>query len=227
MPSIPFDHLATTLRAQKGGVMPTIPFDRLSKPYAYLDPASGRKTSKRPGARSALIVACSAPPAYTLVLYSWAARASTTEITNQIFSVHEQFHPIQMAIETAGQQYLLFSHIQDEARRRNIRLPLIEGTQYTEDAKDQRIKECLEPLTTQGRLCILSHQQALRDELADYPFSATKDCLDALAGCVNLIPKPHVPHDIISTKQAILDYLHRSHAVNPEHIINTLYPTMH
>jgi hypothetical protein len=196
--------------------MPVIPTERLGKPYAYLDPASGRKQAKRPGARSALIVACSAPPAYVLVLHAWADRASTSELTEQIFFVHSTFRPVQIAIETAGQQYLLYSHVTDEALRRGIRLPLVEGRQFTEDAKDQRIKEAIEPLTTQGRLCVQSHHILLRQELTDYPRGATKDLLDALAGCVSLIPKPQPILGAQDTKQAVLDYLGRARVPEPE-----------
>src|SRR5712691_142099 len=92
--------------------------DHRGPSYAYLDPASGRKQAKRPGARSALIVACIAPPAFVHVRYAWAARASTTEITEQLFLIHSLYSPVQMAIETAGQQYLLYSHLVDEALRR-------------------------------------------------------------------------------------------------------------
>src|SRR5262245_1836109 len=96
------------------------------------DPASGRKQARRPGARTALIVACHAPPAFIQVRYAWAERASTTEIATQIFLVNDLFRLVQIAIETAGQQYLLYSHLVDEGLRRGIRLPLVEGKQYTE-----------------------------------------------------------------------------------------------
>src|SRR5437773_7922713 len=132
--------------------MPQIARESLGRSYAYLDPASGRKQARRPGARSALVVICHAPPAFVFVQHVWAARASTTEITEHIFSMHAMFGPVQIAIETAGQQYLLYSHLVDEGLRRGIRLPLIEGRQYTEDAKDARISEALQPLIAQGRL---------------------------------------------------------------------------
>jgi hypothetical protein len=191
--------------------MPSISKDVLGRPFCYIDPASGRKEAKRPGARSALVVACYAPPAFILVLHTWAARASTTEITDQVFLVNQLYNPAQIALETAGQQYLLYSHIVDEAVRRGIRLPLVEGKQYTEDAKDARIKETIQPLSTQGRLCFQSHQTMLRDELADFPRGATKDLLDALAGCISLIPKPQPVLAGQDSRQAVLDYLNRAH----------------
>ena len=188
------------------GLLSTLP-----RPYCYVDPASGRKEAKRPGARTAIIVAGSCPPAMILVWHTWAERASTTDITAQIFLVNELFHPVQIAIETAGQQYLLYSHVIDEGVRRGIRLPLVEGKQYTEDAKDARIKETIQPLSAQGRLCFQSHQTMLRDELADFPLGATKDLLDALAGCISLIPKPQPVLAAQENRQAVLDYLARAH----------------
>lgn len=196
--------------------MPRIKMDQLPRPYAYLDPASGRKVAKRPNARSALVVACYFPPAVVLVLYAWAARASTTELTEQLFFVNQTYRPVQLAIETAGQQYLLYSHVTDEALRRGIRLPLVEGKQYTEDAKDQRIKDAVQPLLVQGRLAVQSHQLDLRQELTDYPRGATKDILDALAGCVSLMPKPQAVMHVQDSKQAILDYLRRANV--PVHL---------
>jgi hypothetical protein len=175
------------------------------------DPASGRKEAKRPGARSALVVAGACPPAMVLIWYVWAARASTTEITEQIFFVFERFHPVQIALETAGQQYLLYSHVMDEAIRRGIRLPLIEGKQYTEEAKDERIKDTLQPLQVQGRLCIHPYHIQFRDEYADFPRGATKDTLDAAAGCISLIPKPQPVLLGQDNRQAVLDYLARAH----------------
>lgn len=186
------------------------------KCYAYLDPASGRKQAKRIGARTALVVTCYAPPALVLILHTWAARASTTEITEQVFLVYQLFRPVQIAIETAGQQYLLYSHITDEALRRGIRLPLIEGKAYTEDAKDERIKDSIQPLHQQGRLCIQSHQLELRQELMDFPKGMTKDVLDALAGCISLMPKPQPVKAGQDSRQAILDYLRRSGMPNAE-----------
>jgi len=184
--------------------------------YGYLDPASGRKQSRRGRARSALIVACHAPPAYIHVRYAWAERASTTELTDQLFQVYATYHPVQMAIETAGQQYLLYSHVMDEATRRGIRLPLTEGTQYTDDAKDARIREAIQPLIAQGRLCVMSHMRALTNELTDFPSGATMDLLDALAGCLSLMPRPQTIHHVNDTRGAILTYLDRARA--PEHV---------
>lgn len=190
--------------------MPRGRLDHRGPSYAYLDPASGRKQARRPGARSALIVCCLAPPAFIHVQYAWAQRASTTELTEQLFFVQAQFRPIQMAIETAGQQYLLYSHVMDEGVRRGIRLPLVEGTQFTEDAKDERIHNTLQPLIAQGRLCVQSHQIDLRQELTDYPRGATKDLLDALAGCVSLMPKPRAVLGVQDSRAAILEYLDRA-----------------
>lgn len=191
--------------------MPKVSLASIPRPYAYLDPASGRKQAKRPGARSAIIVASHIPPAYVWVRHAWAARASTTEITEEVFNVWAIFQPVQIAIETAGQQYLLYSHIMDEAIRRGIRLPLVEGRQYTEDAKDARIAETVQPLTAQGRLCVQSHHIHLRDELADFPRGATKDLLDALAGCLSIMPKPQPVLGAHDEHQAIRDYLARAH----------------
>lgn len=191
--------------------MPVIKGDSLPRPYAYLDPASGRKKTKNKNARSAMIVACFAPPAYILVLHAWAARASTTEITEQIFHVNDLYNPAEIAIETAGQQYLLYSHVVDEAIRRGIRLPVVEGKEYTEDAKDARITATIQPLNIQGRLCIQGHQTALREEITDYPRGATKDLLDALSGCINRIPKPVALHTPYNPERAAEEYLIRAH----------------
>ena len=206
--------------------MPNVPQEHWGRPYSYLDPASGRKNARRPGARSALIVACHCPPAFVLILHAWAARASTTEIPQEVFNAHAQFRPVQIALETAGQQYLLYSHILDEALRKGLKLPLVEGKQYTEDAKDARIVESIQPLVMQGRLCIQSHHTMLRDELADYPRGATKDLLDALAGCISIMPKPQPILGAQDSKQAVLDYLTRAHA-SPrtlDHYTRTLLP---
>ena len=178
--------------------------------YAYLDPASGRKQARRPGARSALIVACWALPAYLHVRYAWAQRASTSEITEQIFLIHATFHPIEIAIETAGQQYLLYSHLIDEGLRRGVRLPLAEGRQFTEEAKDQRIQEALQPLMMQGRFVIQQHHVSLKQELEDFPRGSTKDLLDAAAGCVSRMPKPQPRLAHQDSRQAIRDYLARA-----------------
>lgn len=196
--------------------MPSIRLDQLPRAYAYLDPASGRKKTKNPNARSALIVAVPVYPAFVCVLHAWAVRASTTEITEEIFSVHARFDPAQIAIETAGQQYLLYSHVSDEAVRRGIRLPLVEGKQYTEEAKDQRIQDAIQPLWLQGRLCIQRYQTNLREELTDFPRGAVKDLLDALAGCISIMPKPTPVKGQHDTRRAILDYLYRAGATPTE-----------
>lgn len=194
--------------------MPTVKIDQLGPCYMYLDPASGRKKTKNPNARSALIVCQPVPPAYVCVAHAWAARASTTEITEEVFRSYAVYRWVLGAVETAGQQFLLYSHIIDEALRRGIRLPLVEGKQYTEDAKDQRINDAITPLWIQGRLCIQSYQLALRDELNDFPRGALKDLLDALAGCISLMPKPTPIRAAHDTRKAVVDYLWKAGATS-------------
>ena len=204
--------------------MPIIPKNTCGSCYAYLDPASGRKRSKNPNARTALIVMRFAPPAYYLTLYAWAARASTTEITEQVFQVNALFHPVAFGIEVAGQQYLLYSHLEDEARRRGIRLPLVEGKEYQDGAKDDRIRDAIQPLVAQGRYVVQSFMRDLRDEVTTFPTGATKDLLDAQSSCIMMMPKPTPMKARVDTRDAILDYLYKSGA-GPEALARYKLPS--
>lgn len=193
-------------------IMPTIRKDLCGQPYAYLDPASGRKRAKNANARTAIVVMRFVPPAYYFSLFVWAARASTTEITEQVFSINSLFRPRAFGVEVAGQQYLLYSHLEDEARRRGIFLPLVEGKEYTDGAKDDRIRDTIQPLVIQGRFVVQTFQRDLRDELTTFPTGATKDIIDAASSCINMMPKPTPLRAKLDNRQAILDYLYQSGA---------------
>lgn len=164
-----------------------IPLDSLVK-YAFLDPASGKQSIKRTRARSAIVVIGVDPWMRVFVLHTWADRASTMTIVEQVFKANEIWKPKLFGCEANAQQSLFAGAIRDQAMHRHIRLPLTPVNQPTKIDKDFRIRSVLQPVLAEGRLFMHPSQHELRVELQSFPMAPTKDLVDALASAISLAP---------------------------------------
>lgn len=159
--------------------------------YLFLDPAGGKKeTIRRVRARSALVVCGVDRLSRVFILHTWAKRAGTNEIVENFVSAVEKWRPKVAGVEEVGQQPLLYDPIITEAVQRSVEVPLAGQRPSTRVDKDFRIRSILQPVVGQGRLFLAEDQHELRAELESFPMSSQKDLVDALAGCVYLIPPP-------------------------------------
>lgn len=155
------------------------------------DPAGNPKKAalKRVRARSAVVVVGADYLERIFVLYSWADRAATPTLLEQIFEVNERFHPRRFGCEANAMQSLFAEAVRYVAKDKGKSLPLVAVQQPTKITKEFRIRSILQPVVGNGRLFLQPNQHELRAEITAFPTGMTVDLVDALASCVSLIPK--------------------------------------
>ena len=189
--------------------------------YAFLDPASGKKQKgqvvQRARARSAIVVIAVDSLFRIFVLHVWADRVSPSAIRSKVLEINRAYRPRLFGIESSAQQYLFVDLVGQEARRLGQRLNLIPVDQPTTMLKDDRIRNTIEPLLTEGRLFLQQDQIELQQEIEGFPTARTKDIIDALASAVNLAPKPKPRSQARKEIQDLASYL-RSQGLPPSYI---------
>jgi len=178
--------------------MTRLKLNELSRPIFFCDPAAGKRLAiKRVRARSAIVGITQDNYGRVFVLVAWAARCSTDALTDQIFAFNEQFRPRSFGIEANAMQSLYGDMVGREAKFRQFKVPILEVKQPTNVDKDWRIRTTLQPVIADGRLFIRAEHMELKQEIINFPMSATKDLIDALASAVKLLPVVHtrVEHD--------------------------------
>lgn len=187
--------------------------DDLSAAVGYCDPASGKaKTVRRVAARSAIVVIATDALTRVFVLYAWAGRVSTKALGEQLAEVYETWKPKLFGIESNGMQTAFGDALRLYLRERGLRVPLMPHHQPTKIDKDFRIRAALSPVVNNGRLFLQHSQVELQQELTNFPMTATKDLIDALASAVTLLPGRPAPVVRADEAAARLAYLRDSGA---------------
>lgn len=177
--------------------------------YAYLDEASGQTKRKLKTSRSAIIVCGQDDLGRVFTLYSWADRVRPTEIVEQVIKAHTLYHPKLFGIESNAQQNLFAELLTELIHREGIQdfspayiKPPLDTT------KIERIKNAVQPYMKSGRLFLREEiDRELKREIDTFPTGQTNDLIDALAGCLALIPPIYEPRKNTFTHDAIREYL--------------------
>src|SRR3990172_6085092 len=99
--------------------MTRLPLGDLSYRVAFCDPAAGKRLAlKRVRARSAIVVVAQDTWGRVFVLFAWAARCSTDQLTAKLFEVNDTFHPRTFGIESNAMQSLYGDMVGREAKFR-------------------------------------------------------------------------------------------------------------
>lgn len=172
--------------------MPAVRLADLTERYAFADPAGSRRKAteiKRVRARSAIVVV--APDLFNRlwVLYAWAGRPSTDHLTDRIIEVNRIYRPRVFGIEANAMQSLYADSVMREGKHAGVTLPLTAVFQPTGIDKDWRIRATLQEPYAAGQIIIGETMYELRNEIASFPMSQLKDMIDALASCVELVPR--------------------------------------
>lgn len=158
--------------------------------FAYLDPAGGKRgLIKSVRARSAIVVIGVDCVDRIFVLRTWADRAPTEKIIEQVFKLQEQYHPKIFGIEASAQQSLFAGALSYIGRSTGRTAPLYPVNQPTKITKEFRIRTILQPIIAHGRLFIKEDMHELRSELQTFPVGITMDLVDALATACSLSPR--------------------------------------
>ena len=86
-------------------------------------------------------------------------------------------------------------------------LPLVAVTPTTKAEKNFRIRSILQRVIGSGRLIIREDLLELVDEITSFPMSTNKDLIDALASCVDLVPRQEAEQDKYDEAQELAHYL--------------------
>lgn len=185
----------------------TIPLDALRPLYAFVDPARAKNdlAVRRVQARSAVVLVGADELGRVFVLDAWAERVSTDTLIERIYALNARWKPAAIGIEANAMQALFVDAIQRDARLANITLPATPVYQPTKQDKDFRIRSRLQTLIGSGRLFVPRQFKELRLEIENFPMHPTKDCIDALASAVAMLPQTFRPQE--SEARAVARYL--------------------
>lgn len=204
--------------------MAALDINEVNPRYLWLDPASG-KTGNRQirglRARSAIVVVGSTSDSKIWVLETWADRVGTNTIVDKFIDICSRWRPIVAAYEDMAQQSLLADPIQSKAEEIGMYVPLSPITVNTKVDKNWRIRNTLQPVIGAGRLMIGGHLDDLRNELMNFPMSAVRDLVDALAGAVSLVPPPAASQQNHDEAREVASYL-RNAGASPQVIESTV-----
>ncbi len=193
------------------------PVSSLADIVSFCDPAGGKQTVKKTRARTAVVTVGQDWLQRIFVLNTWAERASTDRIIENIFRINIQFRPIIFGIEENGLASLFGGSLRREARFTNQRLNLQGVPQSNKIDKYFRNRSILQPIIAQGRLFVQDSQVELLAELRSHPMGQTVDLVDALASACSLLPKRTAPALKNAERDALARYLRQSGA-GPAHI---------
>ena len=115
-------------------------------------------------------------------------RYSEKQMVDELIHVSEQYRPMQMAIETVAFQKTLQNFINDEIKRRGVRLPIREVLPEGHESKEKRIRS-LQPHYMRGNILHsrgVAYIDYLEDELIRFPKGKNDDIIDALAYAVSI-----------------------------------------
>jgi hypothetical protein len=189
-----------------------LPVEQLADVVAFCDPAGGKQSIKRTRARTAIVVIGQDWLQRVYVLHTWAERASTDRIIENIFRINTMWRPKIFGIEENGLASLFGGSLRREARFSNMKLNLVGVAQSSKVDKFFRNRSILQPLFAQGRLFMQESQVELRAELESHPMGQTVDLVDALSSGCSLLPKRAAPAIRSAERDALGRYLRASGA---------------
>jgi len=163
------------LLGSDGDVCGVVPVSELDI-VCTVDPAPAEKITSD---RNAVVVSAVTPDGDLIVLHTWAKRCKPQEVIEELFRVHERYHPRVYGIEGVAYQKVLKYFVQTEMERRGVYLTIAKDLKAP--GKNKVHIRGLQPIAATGHLYIDPTMHLLRNELADYPLGEFDDVADALA----------------------------------------------
>lgn len=194
--------------------MTEVPVANLADIVTFCDPAGGKQTVKKSRARTAIVTVGQDWMQRIFVLDTWAERASTDRIIENIFRINIGFKPVTFGIEENGLASLFGGSLRREARFTQQKINLIGVPQSNKIDKFFRNRSILQPILAQGRLFCQENQVELLHELRAHPMGQTVDLVDALASACSLLPKRTAPAIKTAEREALARYLRQTGAAS-------------
>lgn len=177
-------------------------FERDDKLIAFADldvvGAFDPSIDEKPTAsRRAIVYAAMDSKERVILLDCYASRENLEKVLDFIFSMYTKWKPRVFGVEKAALQKVFITVIEKEWKIRKLSglpVPYVACTPVnvsTNRSKDARIRDILQPVASEGRLYIPRTSMIdFTQEFADFPQGRTKDILDALAQCLQLLRTP-------------------------------------
>lgn len=128
------------------------------------------------------------PDGEVIVLESWSARVSPSDLVDKTYQLARKWRPRVAGFEKAGQQNTdHYFKIKAEQENYFIRVAELRprGRQ-----KEERVRAALQPIIRSGLLYLLPSQTVLRHQLSEFPDTVLWDEVDALSYGPELWQKP-------------------------------------
>lgn len=167
----------------------SIPIESLER-YAYADLAAGKdaKGNKRRTSRQVIVVGGRDWMNRWFWLYVWAGRLTASQFKDKIIWSQEVHNPRRFGLEANGMQVLFGSIVREEAKEKlGSGIKMMAIYQPTNVEKNFRIRTGIEPVILQGRFFLRESEIDARAELHGFPTAATKDIVDAMETCMDLV----------------------------------------
>jgi len=157
----------------------------------FCDPSGGSATggSSSTHSRSSIVAIGADPEERVFIRRAWAAHCPTSTLIENIFKFNYEYRPSVFGIDaTGGGQSAFADTIIIEARNRGESIPL-RKVKLTAN-KLFTIETVLQPLAASGRLFRPPEPECreLMEEWKNFPAGSYRDCLDALANAIKLLP---------------------------------------
>lgn len=173
--------------------MPSVQHDQLYT-VAYADP-SGGKMRGAGHSRSAIVVLGMDGLERIFILHSWATFCPTSDLVYNIFKHNDRWQPVIFGIDATGPQGPFVDMLRAEHKRREaeqgriIHFPLRPVSLHSD--KQFSIETTIQPVAANGRLFrpMEMYCKELKAEWQSFPTGQYRDCLDALACCIRLLPR--------------------------------------
>lgn len=120
---------------------------------------------------------------------AWKERISPLELIDLLFNLHEQYRLDKIGIEKTIYLQAIKPFLDDEMRRRNRFLPIVE-LEHKQVAKETRIRSVLPRYESGSIFHITGHTADLEEDEVQFPKGIHDDVLDALAYQTQIASKP-------------------------------------
>lgn len=127
-------------------------------------------------------------------LRAWKMRVGPEELVDMLFSLHYQNHYEAIGIEKTTYTDGLKPYLDNEQRRRNKFLPLVELS-HSQRAKEIRIRGLIPRYASGSIKHVDGRCKDLEEEMFGFPFGTHDDVLDATAYQLQIADQPHQVHN--------------------------------
>ena len=120
----------------------------------------------------------------------YASRETTDLVLEEIFKLYKKWHPRQFGVESVALSKIYIPLIEKEGQLRKEYVSCTPIKVSTHKSKDARIRDAIQQVAAEGRLYRQVWMREFDIEFIEFPQGRTKDILDAVSHCINMLRVP-------------------------------------